>query len=181
MKKNQVIRYSDEELNLLKNTFAESDELLNVIRKVMLQMVLTDQEKELVKLFKGDLMDLLTKFFIPELSDSVPFNQNIDLWLSINIADKTPEEALRLIKSRKIVIEYLKNQLAILNGLAVGYIPLDELLNIGEAEQTYINFLARDTIISHTEQVLLQIKLLAGNKNETPEETLKRLQTNSSK
>jgi hypothetical protein len=48
-------------------------------------------------------------------------------------------------------------------------------------EQAIINLKARNTLINHIEQQLLQIKVLAGDKNETVEQTKERLQKNSNK
>lgn len=49
------------------------------------------------------------------------------------------------------------------------------------AEEALINLKARNTLISHLEACLLQLSLLAGAKDETPEQTLERLKKNSTK
>lgn len=50
-----------------------------------------------------------------------------------------------------------------------------------DPEQALINLKARNTVIQHIEQQLLSLKLLAGMKEESVEETKKRLQQDSSK
>jgi len=44
-KQKQTMRYSDEELALIKSVFSENDELLLTIRKVMLQAPLSSREE----------------------------------------------------------------------------------------------------------------------------------------
>jgi len=48
-------------------------------------------------------------------------------------------------------------------------------------EQALINIKARNTVIQHVEQCLLQLSLLAGNQAESVEDTKKRLAQNSTK
>lgn len=50
-----------------------------------------------------------------------------------------------------------------------------------DAEAALINIKARNTLISHVEQQLMQLKTLAGFKKETVEETKDRLAKDSSK
>jgi hypothetical protein len=46
-------------------------------------------------------------------------------------------------------------------------------------EQALINLKARNTVISHVEAMLMQIRTLAGTTEETAEETIKRLKADS--
>jgi len=48
-------------------------------------------------------------------------------------------------------------------------------------EEALINLKARNFVIGHVEQCLMQLALLAGQKTESVEETKKKLQQNSSK
>jgi len=49
------------------------------------------------------------------------------------------------------------------------------------AQDALINIKARNTLISHVEQCLLQLSILAGQKTETVEETKAKLAANSTK
>ena len=106
----QQMRITDKDLQILKATFAENDELVKLLRKI----------------------------FLPELSVDAPLGQNIDLWMTMDLKEMT-------------------------------------------ADEIAIQVLARNTVIQHVEQQLQTISLLAGRKDETPEETKERLQKNSSK
>ena len=48
-------------------------------------------------------------------------------------------------------------------------------------EDALINLKARNTVIQHVEQCLMQIKALAGLKDDTVEQTVERLKTDSNK
>lgn len=107
---NGEMRISDTDLSMIKNTFAGKDELLKVIRKI----------------------------FLPEITADAPIGQSLDLWMTLKVEDMSPEDAL-------------------------------------------INIKARNTVIQHVEMCLNQLKVLAGMKEESVEETKKRLKKDSNK
>lgn len=104
------MRLNDTDLSMIKNTFAGKDELLKVIRKI----------------------------FLPEITADAPIGQSLDLWMTLKVEDMSPEDAL-------------------------------------------INIKARNTVIQHVEMCLNQLKVLAGMKEESVEETKKRLKKDSNK
>ena len=171
------MRYSTEELSLLKATFAERDDLLKAIRKVFLQMELTEQEDVMIRgAMKDNVVDLLRRFFLPELEGDDAVGNGVDLWMTIKIDDKEPEQAKPHMDARELLINYMEQQSEELSGSARGEIVFKNLIRKG-----FVSLVARNTIIMHVQQQLMQIKLLAGTKEETPEETIKRLHQDSSK
>jgi hypothetical protein len=108
--KNQEMRISDSELQLIKNTFAGNDDLLKLLRKI----------------------------FLPEITAKAPLGQNIDLWMTVAIENLSPEQAL-------------------------------------------INLKARNSLIQHVEMQLQMLSILAGQKDESVEQTKARLKKDSSK
>jgi hypothetical protein len=182
-KKQQTMRFSDDELRLIKSTFAENFDLLKALRKHFLQLQTTDEEKKALEEFKGNkgLMSLMHKCWLPTLDGDAPINQVVDLWMTLNIQPLTPETAQPHIEARGVVINYLTQQLSLLNGENVlDQISLSDSVDTSHPK-IYRNLTARNTIIMHTEQQLNQLNTLAGFKEETPEETLERLQKSSSK
>lgn len=172
-------RYTDDELNLLKTVFAENLPLVKIIRKVMLQLPMSEAEEvQWRKTFASKpLCALMRKMFLPTIDGDAPINQIIDLWMTVNLENKLPDEEKSLINSREMVIQYLDAQLKELGGdVKVDHKPLDnfDVLNPDQLR-------ARNTIIGHVENQLREIYGLAGYVSETPEETLKRLSQNSSK
>jgi hypothetical protein len=90
MQNGQQMRISDKELELIKSTFAGNDELLMLLRKV----------------------------FLPEISPELPLGQNIDLWMTLKIEDLSADEALINIKARNSLIQHVEMQLNTLRVLA---------------------------------------------------------------
>ena len=170
-------RYTDDELNLLKNVFAENLPLIKILRKVMLQLSMTEgEEVEWRKTFKGEINDLMRKMFLPTIDGDAPIDQTVDLYLTLDLSNRTEEENISNIKSREIVIDYLDKQLEVLSngGQQEKLLSQFNLKNIEELR-------ARNTILMHTESVLRETYGLGGFKAETPEETLARLKKASNK
>ena len=110
MQNGQQMRYTDDEIHLLKSTFKGNDRLLKLLRKV----------------------------FLPEIDPQAPIGQVIDLWMTVKVDDLTPEQAL-------------------------------------------INIKARNTLISHVDQQLYGLKILADSDEMTAEEVLEKVKKNSAK
>ena len=90
MEKGQQMRFSEKELSLIKNIFGGNDILLKLLRKV----------------------------FLPELDPELPIGQMVDLWMTVDVANKTPEQAMVEIKARNGIIMHVENQLMQLKVLA---------------------------------------------------------------
>lgn len=84
------MRFTDPELSLIKNTYKDNTELLKLLRKV----------------------------FLPEYDPTAPLGQQIDLWMTLDISSKTPEEAMHLILVRNALIGHVEFQLQQLQFLA---------------------------------------------------------------
>lgn len=182
--KNQKNRFSQTELSMIKSTFADNFELLTVIRKFMLQMPLNAQEEKTLETLRVEgVFSVLKKCFLPELDGDCPINQNIDLFMTVKLDDKSPEDALLVLKGREILINYINQQLnAILGTVVVPPIIFADLTDLDGSPQTVLpRVTARNTMVSHVDQQLNQLFLLAGMPEETVEETLARLAKNSTK
>lgn len=184
-KKKQTMRFSDSELSVIKNTFCEQDELLKALRKFMLQLPMSEADKSLLEIIKNnkDVLAVVRKTFLPTIDGDAPFNQLIDLWMTIKIDDKTPENLYPILKARELLIGFLEHRLNCLEqNCDTEKIKLSSFIELTEdKDESYSNLLFRNTMIGHTEQQLQQILILAGQKDETVEETQKRLKANSAK
>jgi len=182
----QVGRYSKAEKDLMKNTFANNEELLKAIRKVFLQIPLSAFEQNLLKQVSDhpEVLGVLRKTFLPTIDGDAPFNQVIDLWMTIDIKDKSASEGLNFVIARAKLIKYLDQQLEVLggNGVVDG-IELSKCTEIEgkDANEIFSDMLFRNTLVYHTEQQLTQIAFLSEQKEETLEEAKKRLEKDSSK
>ena len=84
------MRFTDDELNLIKTTFGDNERLLKLIRKV----------------------------FLPEFDPNAPLGQMIDIWMTIPIKELSPEQAYQLIAARNELVSHVDQQLIQLSVLA---------------------------------------------------------------
>ena len=186
---NQQFIFNDEELSLIKNTFANNDTLLYTVRKVLLQFPLTEAERGLIKLsITPEVHNVLKKRILPEISDDFPLSQLPSLLTTLTeqLKVKNVEEMAPLFAAKKLEIEYLKQRLDDLKNVDVivdrREIVLDDLCQITtDAQQTYINIQAYLFILGYIDPMLMFIKSLAGEKEETLEKQKERLTRNSNK
>lgn len=178
------MRFNKKELELIKLTFKDNLPLLFALRKTFLQMELSEAEDIQIKNhIKDDVVQLIKKIFLPTLDGNAPINQVVDLWMTLQIADKNPDEAVLFMDARGKVIKYLANVIDIIGGKDNCYtIDFNSLLDEeANSEERFINIIARNAIIFHVEEQLRQINILANQTEETPEEEAKRTKTDSTK
>jgi hypothetical protein len=185
-KPRQKMRYDDAELSLIKNSFAGNEELLKVIRKVFLQLPLSAVDQAMLINLKNqtDLLKVIRKAYLPTLDGEAPFNQVVDLWLTVEIKGKELEEAVREIRAREKLLNYINQQLNVLEGVdVVGGIKLNDCINIGtkKSDKILINMIMRNTLIAHSEMQLNMFSVLSEMKNETLDETKQRIFKDGSK
>ena len=174
----QKMRYTDKELGLIKSTFAEDEAVLIALRKKFLDFPMSEVESNMVK-FNADTQAVIEKTFNPTIDPDAPIHQVIDLWMTVDIKDTTPEVAGRNLRARDIVIKYLEQRLA-------GKKPTITFKSLSynrknDDETNLVNQIARNTILGHVEQQLNQLNFLAGTKDETVEELMERLNKDSAK
>jgi len=90
MDKGQQMRFTDEELGLIKTTFKGNEKLLKLLRKV----------------------------FLPEYDPNAPLGQVIDLWMTLDLGQLTPQEQAVRIYARNSLISHIETRLIELNVLA---------------------------------------------------------------
>lgn len=84
------MRFTDDELALIKSTFQDNEKLLKVLRKV----------------------------FLPEYDPNAPLGQAFDLWMTIDVKTVPPDRALINVQARNEVITHIEQQLLQLQYLA---------------------------------------------------------------
>jgi len=185
--KNQKMRFSEGELALIKSTFAENEDLLKAIRKSMLQLPMNAVDLALVSnnfRGKGNVMALMRKAFLPQLEGDAPIHQVIDLWMTVKLDGLNHKDAMLILQARRLLLEYIEQQLNWLeNGNTKVIIKFEDLSDIDgkDSEQIYVEMIARNTMITHTENQLQGLDILSGMKDETVDQMKKRLEKNSTK
>jgi hypothetical protein len=178
------MRYSDAELSVIKNTFCENEDVLKAIRKHFLQLKLSKAEEAMLKGFSKDVLAVLRKSFLPEIDGDAPIHQVVDLLITVDIKEKTPDQLYLAFNARKVLIDYINERLADLEGAktdkSISFADLSVIEGKDE-EKLWIDMNVRNTLVVHVEQQLSQLQILAGSPDETPEQTKEKLLKDSSK
>lgn len=180
----QVLRYSDSELKLMNDTFAENHKLLILLRKFFLQGLMSQGERENVKAFANpNILTILKKTYLPEIDLNTPIGQIVDLWSNVDTKNKGVEDACLEMAMREKLIRYVKDRFTDLindtdGGLRISDLEYD---STRPDRENFVNIGARNMIISHCDFQTGQIWILAGQKSESVAEITKRLFRQSSK
>jgi hypothetical protein len=178
--KDQVFIFNTDELSLIKNTFAENDTLLYVIRKVLLQFPITEPEKGLLRLASTpELVRVLRKRILPVIGPEFPLGQlpSIVTTLTEQIKVKDADEMGNQFAAKKLEIDYLEQQFKKLEDLdAKEPIKLADMARLDlNTDTTYVGLTAYLFLLGYIDPMLLFIKSIAGNKDETPEQQTERM------
>ncbi len=177
--------FNKAELSLIKNTFANNDELLYAVRNVLLQFPLTDAQKQLIRAqVTPEVIRVLKKRIFPEIGPEFPLGQLPSLLTTLtnDLKVKDPEEMGPLFSSKVTQIAYLEQQFNVLKDLdAPQPLKLDAMANLvgQKAEDAFIAINAYLFLLGYIDPMLLFIKSIAGEKHETPLEQEKRLKRDS--
>jgi|GEM_PF-1422260 len=180
---NSQMRYNQQELSHIKSLFKGNNELLTVLRKVFLQAELSEEDTNAIKVLQTpEAKALMSKTYFPEIDLDAPFGQIIDLWLTVDNSEKSPEEATRALLVRQRLMELIQSGLARLEDSKVTEEIIDYKPDfLSSDDERYIAFTSRNALISHTEIQLIQLSILANRKEETAEELSARLAKDSVK
>lgn len=179
MDKNQSMRYSEAERELLKITFGENDPLIFNIRNVLLQL-----QGNPVPELSVDVKAILQKMIVPSLSTDVPIGQQADAYSNLpDIDGMNPMISLLHIQAKDRQRAYLEQQFAIICGKDQEQtLILQDYTRGGQGEENrVVDMLAYRGILKHVEIAISNIRHLSNWKEETEEEKAKRLAQNSSK
>lgn len=184
--KGQILMFSDAELSLIKNTFSENEDLLYIIRKHFLQLELTKEELKVLKTYVNDeVIKVLRKRIMPDIDGDVPFRQVGDIYqtLTNDLKVKSVDDMEYQFKAKQLEIDYLEQQFNALKEESEGGISLEEMKSLKDkgAEEMFIDTTARNFLLGYIDGMLDHIKILAGQKIESVEETKKRLTRDSNK
>ncbi len=174
----QQMRISDQEKSLLRTTFKDREDILLAIRNLFFGFELDETEKKLIDgLNVLNIKKLLRKIFLPELQKDIPIGQNMDLWMTFQI--NSPAEAWIVGAARSILIDSLEKTLALIENVNGEKVDLEVSKNFDETWHS--SLIARNNFITHIEIQLGVIRVLANEKEETPEEKKERLRKDSMK
>ena len=184
--KDQIFIFTKSELQLIKDVFADNDELLYAIRKVFLQFELTEKDKGLLNQITPAVYHILEKRIHPTPSNEFPLGQISTLLttLTLDIKAKTVEEAIPAFHAKATEIAYLDQQFAVLKDPESPQ-PI-QLAKLGDIvgkdhEEAFVGLTVYLFIYGWIDPNLLGIKAIAGQKEETLDQLEKRMRQNSNK
>ena len=182
MDKDQKMRYSKKELEMLKVMFKNNEENLYALRNHFWQF-----ESKLPQ-FTNEQMVLLKKIFLPDNTPDVPIFQQVSMYQSLyKIREMSPMHGILFIQANDILIRYMDQQFARLtNNDVEELIILERLPDEGKGsdqeELRFVNILAYHNIGAYIEGRIQEIKTIVEQPEpESIEEKQKKLTKNSSK
>lgn len=183
-KKETGLMYSEHEIEILKKTFSENDELLIAIRKLFFGDVISDSEKEaIIATFKDkpEVIDAFRKKVYGVNNFNTPVGQLSDFWLGAEkqIFGASRDTVYQAIESKKLVLSMFIKAFKLLENPDGEKVSLE--FNSTMTDELGVSLIARNMYMQSIETALLTIKIIAGQKDETPAQAVKRLQQDSAK
>lgn len=185
--KDQKFIFSDVELELIKNTFSENDELLYAVRNVLLQFELSDAQKQMIRAqVTPEIYKVLLKRMLPTPTGEFPLTQLPSILTTItgDLKSRSVEDMELLFSAKATEIAYLEQQFAVLKDLSSPQpIKLTDFATIvgKSAKDAYVHMTVYLFLLGYIDPALGFIKSIAGEKKETIEEQKKRLDRDSNK
>lgn len=187
--KDQIFVFTDDDFALAKSMWGENDDTLFLLRKAFLQLPLELGELEQLKaLLTPELWSLLKKRIHPGLDPDCPMTEIGDIYqtLTNDLSTKTVDEMAPLFAAKQLELEYLDQQFEFLKDVMKPYKPMIvledlKILKNKTPGQQFVDTTARNYLLAHIGKMLSYLKIIAGQKVETIEETKTRLKRDSNK
>jgi hypothetical protein len=170
---------AENEIDTLKKAFAENEELLMSIRRLLFGFPIKKSEADVIEsTFKDkNVRDAFKNKLYLELSPTTPIGQGADYWFGTDteIVGKDPDTINQIVTSKHLVLMYLERGMAALENYALYASKINLELSSIKDDPFQIMLLARNKYVSTVNTALIMIKTIAGMKNETAKETKERL------
>jgi hypothetical protein len=188
--KRKHFRFTNDEVELVKKTFKDGQELLLAIEHTFLQIPLNAVEMSLLSTTfhnSKELHTILKKHFLPELNDNnVGFGGTKDLYYSLSFEGMMSEDFIMRVKAMDRITQYLRQQLKVFetnDHNKEQKIKFSDFLDNKDKldKDIYIDIFARNLIIGIVQKGMLDMLGLAGLKELTDEELKQQAIKNSTK
>ena len=109
LSQSQKPRITDEDCTALK-PFKDNEELVLAVRNLFLGFDLSEEERYIIKnQFDNDEVNrVVKKMFLPQLESKIPVGQNMDLWMTNEIASSDKENFELNYKVKSLLIEMIE-------------------------------------------------------------------------
>lgn len=185
MLKNKTIRYNDNDLSLMRNTFAGDDTVLYAIRKFMFGMELTEGEQKFIGNLTDEMKTLIRKVFLPQIDGEAPLFQLFDMTLALKeeMKGKSYEEQRMAIEIKALEMDYINQRLDLMEGIQSTEKELS-LVNMADlnSDNAVVNISARNYLLSYIDSFCNEMRLFGNQKDkEEIKDTATRLAQDSTK
>lgn len=175
--------FSNKEIDLIKTTFAENEELLKNLRKLWFGADLSKEVKEDIKntFSNKDLLEAVRHKVYGLNNFDTPIGQLSDFWVGVEkqIFGASRDTIEQAVQSKILVLGMFEKAFKLLENPDGERVVVDFKPSMVDGLQ--IALIARNLYMQAIETSLITILTIAGKKEETLEETLKRLQKDSNK
>jgi len=180
----EKLMYSNKDIDLIKSTFAENDELLVMLRKLFFGgKVTADEKKIIVSTFSNpDVVEVLRRKVYGINNFETPIGQLSDFWLGAEsqVFGASRDTVYQAIKSKEVVLSMFIKAFDLLKNPDGERVSIAVVIDL-ESDPLGVNLIARNLYMKAIESALHAVKTIAGMKSETAEEAVKRLQSDSTK
>lgn len=179
------LMYSENDIKIIKGLFADNDYLLKLLRRLFFGDELTEQEKKIITdTFKDEAsIEVLRRKVYSTKNYDTQIGHVSDFWMGAEsqIFGASRDTIAQAVESKSIVEEMFKKAFNLLkdpNGQKVNleYNPISLM-----SDPLQTGLIARNLYMKAIETALFTVKTIAGQKDETPEQALKRLNQDSTK
>lgn len=183
-KKESKLMYSSKDIELIKSVFAENDELMLAIRKLFFGTPVSEEEKKAITeaFASQEVRDVFQRKVYGLNNFDTPIGQLSDFWLGAEtqVFGASRDAIYQTVESKKLILGMFQKAFKLLENPDGEKVDITTFPDI-DVDELQIGLIARNLYMKAIETSLLTIKAIAGVKGETMEQTLKRLEADSSK
>jgi hypothetical protein len=178
------LSYNEAELSMLKSIFSGNEELLIIIRKLFFGITLSENDKDTIKkTFQNPASREVLRKKVYGLDDyDTPIGQISDFWMGIEqqLFGAPVDTITQAVESKKLVLEMFRKAFLLLENPDGEKVDVSIIPSIQE-DPLQVGMIARCLYMKAIETSLTNIKVIAGAKEESIEQAMKRLLKNSAK
>jgi hypothetical protein len=174
------LMYNEQELMLIKTTFAENEDLLKAVRNLFFGVEISPEEKKIIKqtFSNPDVLKAVRHKVYGLNNFNTPIGQLSDFWMGIEqqIFGASRDTITQAIMVKEKCLAWFTTAFKLLEN------PDGEKVSVEvEVDELGINIIARNLYMRAIDTGLYTILTIAGKKEETIEDLYKRLEKNSNK
>lgn len=184
MKEKPKLMYNEKDIALLKSAFCENDELLVAVRLLFFGLDITDEQKKMITstFSSQEMREVFMKKVYGIGNYNTPIGQVSDFWMGIEqqIFGASRDTIYQAVQSKALVLDMFQKCFVLLENPDAEKVSIEFNPN-SSIDELQVKLIARNLFMKAIETALLTIKMIAGMKDESPEQAIERLSKDSTK